>query len=408
MNQYKLFDGRKAISISSFGEEAWQTIQAERSRLKLIPLLKRCFELRCNSVSSTPYKITTLDNEELYSSGNALPPSLLWLKDFRRLLYQIQYSLLRFGQAFVYASTDEFRLLTASTMTPIYDTDFGIIRYERNLIGSTVDFDLDEIIYIFYPSEHELMYAKSAYDVSLNAVFVTDAMQTFYRNYFDRGAIKATILTVEGTPSANERERLKSLWSRVVSGVKNSWNTEVLASKITPVVVGEGLESLQNINLTIEQRQEILFAFNVPESLVMSSAANYATSQNDRLAFYDDVVVPDLVMIAECVNKFFETLGLRLSFDWQSLSIYQEDENRRAEALNKYVASGFDLVDACEILGINLTAEQIKKYEQKAKQNIDQLIIQKPTALLEDSSMSQDEVVEGGLINNKNFFRLKL
>jgi hypothetical protein len=47
----------------------------------------------------------------------------------------------------------------------------------------------------------------------------------FASNFFERGAIKATLLTVDGNPIPAEMERLEAWWKRFFSGSKSAWDT---------------------------------------------------------------------------------------------------------------------------------------------------------------------------------------
>jgi SPP1 gp7 family putative phage head morphogenesis protein len=189
----------------------------------------------------------------------------------------------------------------------------------------------------------------------MSAAGVLYNVNEFAAAFFKRGAIKATILTVEGNPPQAERERLKAWWQRFFTGINKAFAAEVVSAAVTPVIVGEGLSELTNTELTATEREEIATALGVPHSLVMSNAANYATAEADRLTFYDMTIVPQANVIARQVNaQLFAPAGLRFEWHPQELAIYQADENERATAYATYVGAQMKPSIAAQIVGLQL------------------------------------------------------
>jgi hypothetical protein len=177
----------------------------------------------------------------------------------------------------------------------------------------------------------------------------------FAKAFFARGAVKAGLLTVDGSPLPAERERLKSWWQRFMGGLGNAFNAEVVSGAVSYVPVGEGLKELSNEALTSEQRTEIATALGVPHSLVMSNAANYATAKQDSLTFYETTVVPQAMLLARAINRqLMEPFGYRFEFRPQSIDVFQQDENERAAAFAAYVAAGIKQSIVAQMLGLEL------------------------------------------------------
>jgi hypothetical protein len=225
----------------------------------------------------------------------------------------------------------------------------------------------------------------------------------FATMFFERGAIKVTLLTTKGMVVEAERNRLKLWWDRIRG---NAWATEIVnADAVEAVPVGEGLESLDNKEFTKEQREDISTALGVPHSMLFSNAANYATSQQDKLNFYEDTIIPECSLIAGIMNEqLLEPLGYRLAFDPQELAIFQEDEEQRSSAFYNYVASGIRPSIAGEVLGIELPdgvdyAALDEKYEKSLEMQ-DQLTQAQPGDASDDITQGNNprQQEEKGLV----------
>ena len=180
----------------------------------------------------------------------------------------------------------------------------------------------------------------------------------FLSNFFERGAIKATILTTKGY-NREEASKLKQWWQSFIQGNNNSWSTEVLnGDAIDTTVIGEGLESLSNLSLTTERRQNIAAAIGVPESRMWSSAANYATSQQDEKNYLNGTIVPECDLIAGVFNsKLFtaenKLAGYSIDYDYESLDAFQEDVAAQTQALMNLINAGVPLIMAMDIVGMD-------------------------------------------------------
>jgi len=90
-----------------------------------------------------------------------------------------------------------------------------------------------------------------------------------------------------------------------------------------------------------------------------SEAANYATAQEDRLSFYEDVIKPRAHKFEGVLNEqLLWRDGLRLEFRFSEMDIFQEDEGDRAELLNKLTTAGLPIELALDLAGYELTDEQ--------------------------------------------------
>jgi len=230
---------------------------------------------------------------------------------------------------------DKLRYILPTTIRYKIDEDTGEIAFTRIVNGKKLPVS-DQIVYFWNsdpyvelgtPTTSSVQAAASAGDVLLN-------VDKFAAAFFERGAIKATLLTTKGNVIESERSKLRQWWDNL-TGSKQAWGAHIVnADAVDVQQIGEGLESLDNRNLTDEQRESIATALGIPHSILFSNAANFAVSDKDDFHFYDKKVVPDCEFIQEVSNEqIFHPNGYHLNFLPETLDIFQEDEKERAASL---------------------------------------------------------------------------
>jgi SPP1 gp7 family putative phage head morphogenesis protein len=364
-----LFDGIKSVRLDDLPPEAWRVIagdsdtSAEAQRLyETVAFLYRCVEVRANALVALPWAVQRNDSDIWTNADGAAPAELAALSDIPDLLWQTEAAMCLAGEAFWHKIETrarrllEVRWLSPATIKPVWDADAGLIGYKRALPNRAPQpMSVDEVVHFWLRGMHETKPRRSPAEAASIAARVIYNTDLFTAGFFERGAIKATLLTIDGNPLPAERERIKSWWRRFMAGVKNAFTAEVVAASVKPVVVGDGIGELANTALTAEKREDIATAMGVPHSLVLSNAANYATSQQDELNFYNLTIVPEARLIERQINRqLFEPLGLQFQFRPEELSVYQEDETQRAQAFSLYVGAGIPLGTAAQILGVSL------------------------------------------------------
>ena len=378
----------KTVSINDLPESAWQYITgqpAEEKSLqeyyKAIPWLFRGVDIRADAVASMPFAIyrgeTEIDSSKDYKN------TLGYLPSPGALFGLIEAALTIWGYAYAFKLRSVFMakgvryLLPSSVRAKI--TPDGEITFKRREGNKDVDYSTDDIIYFWQrdpfveigpPQASPAQAAASAAGVLFN-------VDKFAAAFFERGAIKATLLTTQNILPA-ERERLKSWWKRMFGrGMDSAWQTEIVnADMVKPVVVGEGLESLENSSLTETKRIDIAAALGIPYSVLFSNASNRATAEQDDLHLYSKTIVPDCRFIEEVLNRQLldPNGGYRIRFLDETLSIFQVDENERAQSLTQLVAAlekPEEFLLASDILGFEIKAEIKAKIEKMVKEKAD-------------------------------------
>ncbi len=364
----QIYDGAKSISLDAL--ENWQQLGdnlpwaslAVHSAPRLyatVAYLYRCVDVRANALLAMPWSIYRGETELVRHDVDEWPQELAAYQSLEELLWQTEAALCLSAQAYWYKRRSRLgvanvRWLDPTTMEPVWGVD-SITSFKRVANGATSQLSPEDVVYMRLAGIGETLPRPAPAEAAMSAAGVLYNVNEFAGAFFKRGAIKATLLTVEGNPPQAERERLKAWWQRFFTGINKAFAAEVVSAAVTPVVIGEGLAELTNTELTATEREEIATALGVPHSLVMSNAANYATAEADRLTFYDMTVVPEANAIARQVNaQLFAPQGLRFEWHPQEMQIYQTDENERATAFATYVNAGIKQSIAAQMLGLNL------------------------------------------------------
>ena len=282
--------------------------------------------------------------------------------------------------------------------------DTGEIEYfERpNKNGTKKKYKVEDYVYFWLPDPYVEVGPPINYpaQAAANACGVLKGIDTFAASFFERGAIKAMLLTVKGMPAEAERQKLESWWARVVGGIQNAFGAKVVnAEAVTPVVVGEGIKELENVSIGTEKREDIALAVGIPMSILFAGAANYATAAQDDLNFLTKTIIPECEFIAAVLNdQLFTPLGLHWNFLPETLDAMQEDEKERSVALGQLVTALADPISevAMSILGYELDKETMAKLQklwsekQKRADDLAKQMAEQPEPEDEEQNGEQD------------------
>jgi len=359
-----LYDGIKAIPMQNLPPEAW-TVQGEAGDTALdelyaaVAFLNRGVAIRANDIASLPWAVMRNDNEVWTNEDPEMPPDMEPFRDLIELIWRTEESLCLSSEAFWHQERNNVRVLNVrwldpDSMTAMWGSD-GIEYYERRIGTRKLMLPVEDVAYVWLKGKRETQPRKSPALAALAAAKVISNTDTFTAAFFDRGAVKASVLNIDLDTSDTDRDIIKRWWKRLSGGVNNAFSAEVIRGETTVTQVGEGVGELNNTELTREKREDILTALGIPHSIGMSNAANYATAQHDDVTYYRKTIVPEAELIERQLNdQLFGPIGLSFKFKPQELSVFQEDEEQRAQALVQYVNAGYSLAVASAILGIQL------------------------------------------------------
>lgn len=315
---------------------------------------RRCIDLRCDALASLPWEVVPAGSDEaVMQSGQEPPDVLAFLGMLPELLWRLECSYIKHGIAFSLAEQEGVRVtdlvyMAPHTMQPVgYDDRGRAARYLRRIEGedgrivASQYLDRADMIVWQAPSSHVEVGPGPAEAVAAKeAAGVLRQVEAFQESYLRKGLVKATILQSEDRITTDTKRDLKTWWRRMMGGARNGGDVEVLNSKITPVIIGEGFKDMSNVAVVREARETVAAALGVPLSLLLPESANYATAERSTLDFYETKVVPRSRMAASCINRdLLGRLGYELRFRPDLLEVYQASELRKAEGLQRLVGA---------------------------------------------------------------------
>jgi HK97 family phage portal protein len=347
----------KSIPIEAFPSSYWRYIEGKPDDTNTIspiqafhtvPVLHRAVTIRAKAVASMPY-IMMRNQEDITAQEDVVK----FLRMMRPLMHQVELHLCLYGRAYLLIERNRFglngrlRCALPTTIEPEYNQNQGLTGFVRRIGNKTIKLGLNEVIYIWMPSvEYESGYGQGDAQVAMRSASTLYFLDQFLENFWRRGAIKATLLSVAGPAQQAEMEKLENWWKRFVSGVRNAWNTVAIRADVKPIIIGDTLKDTVNPDLTEQARTDTLTALGVPHSLVLSNAATYATAKVDTLSFYENTIVPQCRLICDAINEqLLEKAGLHIEPRPDKLETYQRDELEKAQGIMTLVGSPVLTVD---------------------------------------------------------------
>lgn len=365
-----VWDGVKAVPLDPDApgyDWAWRVngprADAEQMTVKraynAVGHLRRAVSLRANAIAEMPRRWY-----EVKTGAEVEESDLPWAGDFSDLLWRVESSLCVAGAAYLYRvllgqKLAGLRWLASSTIEPKANAS-GDMLFERTLGTTRMLYTPEQLAYVWQPDPFvELGPGVAPAATALINAGVIHSIAQYSSAFFERGAINPTILTWAGNPPKDERERFKSWWRRVVTGVRNAFTSEVLVGGGVEVHnIGTPTKDLAMPELSKQHKEDLATAMGIPYSMLFSDAANYATAQQDVKSFYDATALPQANLIQTALNdQLFNALGYELYFASEELPVYQEDEAERATSLSALVTAGMPLDVALDTLGYDLDDE---------------------------------------------------
>lgn len=327
----------------------------EINSYNLVPLVFRAVNLRCNSLASTPIKIMRGDTEKDWPFDTNLM-QLIWKTEAALLLSGSAFWLKRANKVMV----KDLQWLNPFAMEVKRNKDTGKLTFKQTIEGGQ-EFTEDDIVYFHeFAPQNDLTSGTATTSVALGNSKLLKYMTDFAGEFFRNGAMPTTIVHVPSGTAESEIQRTENFFRRAIGGVKRAFR--VLA--IQGGQKGEGLDvqtvthpikDLAMPELKAQSLESVAHAFGIPETM-LTDAANYATAQEHRMSFWQDTIRPRAeVWIAPTINaQLLKEMGLKLTFAFDEMDIFQEDETKRAQSYKNYVDAGMPPSVTAQILGIDL------------------------------------------------------
>lgn len=307
---------------------------APRAYYTIVPFVRRAVRLRANAVARVP--VTLQRGEKDISARSEFAAlmdnlqTLIWKTEFALCLAQYGAYWRRTTNAVGLNPTPEWLLPHACWPSISAGRGLDYIRYVRPWgvegAGKVDHLPLEEVVYFWHPSLDRANWPGAPPGLTAEAAASALANRdTFISQYFKRGAIKGVLLSVPQNTGMPEREKLLAWWRQMFAGIANAWRSIVISADVKPIIIGDGLKDMDNDKLTNQYRQDVAAAFEVPESMLLANAANYATAKEERISFYEETVFPDLDLILAAIN----TQWLRDAYDAELIAHPEQTEARQ-------------------------------------------------------------------------------
>lgn len=348
-------------SRDKFGE-----INKSKKYKREIATLYRCIDIRAGAVASVPFTVYALSNgDELVNSSNFWSnDKFRWLSILQNLLYLTESSLLLTSEAFwlreisLTKKSLGFRWLAAPYINPVYSSELGVTGFERKLNNGAVEqFSNDDIVYFSIPNPLGELVPDTPQALSAAAsAGVILSYEHFVKEFYRRGAVKATVLSVDRSVPPKERERLRSFWQDMMSGIKNAFTTEVISGALDAKVIGEGVGDSEKTDVLRDRRKDIATGMGVPFSLLFGdSSASYTAGPTEELNFIRYTVARRVNFIQEVLNNnIFTPDGYRIRFYVEHLPAFKDFGATQVEIFKKYTDSLLPASLSARLAGIQL------------------------------------------------------
>lgn len=426
--------GTKSITLDQYPPEAWDWLAGDpdgadsadvKTLSDAVPWLYRGLNILVQAVASVPVCMVKGKKDVGYLGDPDINTPFPYMEDLPALLRHISASVILEGYGYLFR--DNARSIQATKklwywnpLSVKFDDratkDSKILTFRRRVDGQDTQYTSKEVIY-FWPEDVYVEVGpphSSPAKAALCASGVLYNIDQYVAAYFKRGAVKAMMLAVKGNPPQDEKNKFLKWWREQTGGIKKAFNTFILnAESVTPTVVGDGLEGLQDTELTKEKREDISTALGIPQSILFSSQAGglggAGVMSEDTFRFYNMTVVPLAHFLADTLNKQqFADTGYQLQVREEEMDVFQEDENARATAVSTTVNALADpekYLIAAAIQGVEIPKEieamireLIAKQEEEKKQMQEQLANQ-PSG---DRRFAQDATAKGWVTINGN------
>lgn len=283
----------------------------------------------------------------------------------RQLWQQTDESLQLYSQAYYLKQRVGRRLvglrwLDPVTIEPDYDTatpENGVTRYwytkDNGPFAKTLP--AEDVIAVTLPGLRELQPGTSAGVATRLAAAIVRGIGETSATFFGNNALPITLVIVPESAGQAEISRLEAFWKRITNQGRGSNEMRATATRgdVKIETLSLAPKDLAQRELEDAQVDLILAAHDVPRSVVLSDAANYATDLAAARRF-TAAMGSRLEYIASVINEDADimAMGLEMVVNVEHHADMKEDEAQRAEAFVQFVAGGLTPQAAAYLVGV--------------------------------------------------------
>jgi len=229
--------GTKSIIFDQYPDSAWDFVSGDpnaksesiKEMWASVPWLYAGVNIISQTAAEIPIALYR-GNTEVASNEDWQDPTG-YLPDISKLMRKISASLVLEGQGYLFR--DDAATVRATKRLIFWNPTTVKLNnkltksqrklyFDRTVDGKTVTYTDEQVIY-FWPDDGYTEVgppASSPAKAALSAAGVLYNADEYVKAYFDRGAVRAMMLAVEGTPNADDKKKLADWWKTITGGVK--------------------------------------------------------------------------------------------------------------------------------------------------------------------------------------------
>jgi len=326
----------KALNVEDFLPSAWTGVFGDGDAVDVetayerVAVVRTAVTLRANALASLPWEITTRRGTLVAFDAERLAA----------LIRGVEIDLCLYGAAYLLrdpAAPLGLRRLHPRTITPVTDAKRGLVGFTRRVNNTEVRLEPEtELLHIWEPSvRSEVEPGVGLVMTALTQARALLAAERYQTAYFERGAVRPTVWMFAQRPTDAERSRFEQWLRQLVSGIRNAFRHLALSSEIKTVTLGDTLSDAVKPELLQRAAELMLTAFQVPMSVVFSSASNYATARRDYQTFILLTILARAREVAAMLQPHFAAYNQTLRCNEARIDAVQNEELEKAEAIQR-------------------------------------------------------------------------
>jgi HK97 family phage portal protein len=340
----------------------------------------RCISIRANLLSSIPWCIRPIDDDEnepiedheLVDLIKNMDDMTNWEDAIRSVesdmdIFGVAYILkMRAGAAGVITG---LRRLNPTTMEVIKSSS-GIEGYIQTLNGKQkVEIPAESMIYFHEYHPLDDLGGLSMTAVALPSITALTNTEKYLSAFFENSALPAIIMTTEQTMQEADFNMLQRWWNKTFKGTGKAHKVAFLSNGVKPETISYPLTDLALEQVRETCRRDICGVFGVPPSIAGAwESANYATALEERKSIYTETIIPRARYYASQINTcLVQEIDPTVEFAWmfEELEVMQPDKKADAERLSILVNSKI-ITPVCAALEMGYSEEDVPEEEEPA------------------------------------------
>jgi HK97 family phage portal protein len=125
----------------------------------------------------------------------------------------------------------------------------------------------------------------------------------YTKNLYERGALPLGLLKTDARMTETQAASLRTAWANLYGGIRNSAKTVVLQEGMEYQALSLNPQDMQMVDARKGTNSEICKLFNVPESMISTSANKYGSIEQNQLHFLKHTLAPILASLESSMDR---------------------------------------------------------------------------------------------------------